>query len=499
MERDGDSLAESMFSPGTTGSGKTAAEKEEEKRQQILDEYNMKALSQVVNENELRPVNILRVNLLGDNGKYRETFLQRQLEPVTSQLDDGGTTLTVSKLLKRIDQVNMNLVKTDAISNMACQLAVPERQPYNIFNPDLLNIVVNMQIVPVKRFFMKIGTNVGNGEGDGYVKLQWRNMFGGGESLDLDTNISSDEFKLKSSRSEYLINYSCPVLNSPEYRFSSIFYHSSRSIDYTSFHNQAIEGLTLKLSTNRLPVENRFNHELSVENLIRSIDLRSSPNPSYRNNSLVTDYFLFNSGHNFKSSMTYSIVKDCRNSKYIFDSGYYMRLSNELSLFSQNKFVKTCFDYSRAYRLNRDVVFNLNFKTGLVRALAGDLVHPMDKFQLGGANDVKGWLVSGMGPKQMNMSVGGNYFHALGLNVFTSVPYYRDSNFKFHLFSNVGKLTNCARLDNVLRNNGVSAGFGLSYNHPMAAFELNWVVPVSASANDGLRRGLQWGIGVSFL
>lgn len=499
MDRDGEGLAESMFSPGGSGPAQTEAQKEAEKRQQILDEYNMKALSQVVNENELRPVNILRLNVLGGEGKFRDSFLKRQLEPICSQLDDGGQTLTVSKLLKRIDLVNMNLVKTDAISNMGCQLAVPERQPYNVFNPDLLNLVVNMQIVPVKKFFMKIGTNVGNGEGDGYVKLQWKNIFGGGESLDLDTNISSDEFRLKSSRSEYLINYSCPLFNLPDYKFSSVFYHSSRSIDYTSFHNQAIEGLTLKLSTNRLPMENKLNHELSFENLVRSVDLRSSPNASYRNNSLITDYFLFNSGHSFKSSITYSIVRDCRSSRYIFDSGYYMRMSNELSLFSQNKFVKTCFDYSKAHRLSKDMVFNLNLKTGLIHPLANDLVHPMDKFQLGGANDVKGWQVSGMGPKQMNMSVGGNYFHALGLNLFTSVPYFTDSNFKLHFFSNVGKLTNLANAGNILRNNGVSAGFGLSYSHPMAAFELNWVVPISANANDGLRKGLQWGIGVSFL
>lgn len=503
MQTTEEKLQDSMFDPNGSKNDLSLGQKEEIKRQNILDEYNMKALNQLVNENEYRPVNILKFNFFGANDKFRDSFLRRQLDPLYSQLNDNGKTLTLSKLLENIDVVNFNLLKADAITNMGCQIALPENQPFNIFNPDLLNVVVNVQVVPVKKFFMKIGTNVGNGEGDGYIKLQWKNIFGGGESLDLDTNISSNEFKMKSSRSQYLINYSSPVFNNSNYKFNSILYHSLRSIDYTSYHNEAIEGLTLKLGTNHLPIENKFNHEISFENLIRSIDLKN-PNAinssSYRNNSLMTDYFLFNAGYNFKSSLTYSIIRDSRNSRYIFDEGYYMKFSNELSLFSKNKFIKTCLDYSKGYRINEDLLFNFNFKAGVINAISNDLIHPMDKFQLGGSNDVKGWLISGMGPKQMNLSVGGNYFHAMGLNLFTNVPYYRDSNFKFHLFSNIGKLTNYSKLDsNIWKNNCISAGFGLSYTHPMAAFELNWVVPISANANDNLRKGIQWGIGISFL
>lgn len=123
----------------------------------------------------------------------------------------------------------------------------------------------------------------------------------------------------------------------------------------------------------------------------------------------------------------------------------------------------------------------------------------MDKFQLGGANDMKGWLMAGMGPKQMGLSVGGNYFHALGLNVFTSIPFYRESNFKLHGFTNIGKLSNKVGISETLKDNCVSAGLGVSFAHPMAAFELNWVVPITANSGDSLRKGLQWGIGISFL
>lgn len=497
MDRDEDGFAQSMFDPSSSKL-KTEIEKEEEKRQQILDEYNMKALNKVVNDNEFRPVNILRLNFLGaEGGKYREPFLKKQLEPL---LEYNKESLTMGKLLKNIDLVNLNFLKSDSVSNIGCQLTLPENnQFFNMINPDILDLVINMQVIPVKKFFLKIGTNVGNGEGDGYVKLQWKNIFGGGESLDFDTNISSNEFKFKNSKSQYLMNYSSPIFNNSNYKFNTILYHSLRSIDFTSYHNQSIEGITLKASTNYLPIENKLNHEISFENLIRCIDLKYSNNEGFRNNSLMTDYFLFNSGYNFKSSITYSIIKDCRDSKYIFDKGYYVRLSNEISLFSNNKFIKSCFDYSKGYKINSGLLFNLNLKMGLINSLTNDLIHPMDKFQLGGSNDIKGWLNSGMGPKQMNMNLGGNYFHAIGLNLFSNVPYFKDSNFKFHYFINIGKLTNKINYNNILKQNCISSGFGISYNHPMAAFELNWVVPISANFNDDLRRGLQWGIGISFL
>lgn len=498
MDTQSDMLEDQMLDPSLGKEKMSFQEEEEMKRQSLLDNYNFNAMKDVVLENELRPVNLLNINLIGADGKFRDSFMKKQLNPLLAHINDGGKSLTLSKVLENIDQVNFNLIKTDSITGMGCHLSIPENQPMNLFNPDLLNVVVNMQVIPVKKFFMKIGTNVGNGEGDGYVKLQWKNIFGGGESLDLDTNLSSNEFKMRSSRSQYLINYMSPLFSMADYRFNSIFYHSSRSIDYTSYHQESIEGMTLKFGTNFLPMENKFNHELSIENLIRTIDLKNSFS-TYRNNSLMNDYYLFNSGESFKSSIVYSLFKDNRTSKYIFDDkGYYMKFTNELSLFSKNKFMKSSFDYSKGCKIGESMTFNLNFKTGLINSIANDLVHPMDKFQLGGPNDIKGWMVAGMGPKQMNMGVGGNYFHAIGLNLFSNLPYYKDSNLKLHGFTNIGKLTN--KIDsNIFKNNGVSVGFGLSYNHPMAAFELNYAVPVSANANDHFRKGVQWGIGISFL
>ena len=74
----------------------------------------------------------------------------------------------------------------------------------------------------------------------------------------------------------------------------------------------------------------------------------------------------------------------------------------------------------------------------------------------------------------------------------------RDSNFRLHSFVNAGHLALNLKALNWLQPS-VGCGIGILYNHPMARFELNVVVPLTAHERDGLRKGIQYGIGISFL
>ena len=44
-----------------------------------------------------------------------------------------------------------------------------------------------------------------------------------------------------------------------------------------------------------------------------------------------------------------------------------------------------------------------------------------------------------------------------------------------------------------------AAGFGLVYAHPMARFELNFTLPLVMRREEQARKGIQFGIGVTFL
>jgi outer membrane protein insertion porin family len=45
----------------------------------------------------------------------------------------------------------------------------------------------------------------------------------------------------------------------------------------------------------------------------------------------------------------------------------------------------------------------------------------------------------------------------------------------------------------------VSAGFGLMYKHSIVRAELNVGMPIAAHKGDGVRKGLQIGLGLHFL
>ncbi|KAH3666046.1 hypothetical protein OGAPHI_004235 [Ogataea philodendri] len=483
------------FAPEKT----TPIEELEMKRQQVIMEYNQKILSELLLENSLRPVRLNHVTIQGSGSQFRDTFLARQLRPLLKH----PHAFTLQSFLQNVDATAYNFTKTGSMNEVSSMID-PHSYRSPLLGRDTLELTTLITVKPVKKLFMNVGTNVGNGEGDGYLTLQWRNIFGGAESLTFDTNMASNQIGSK-NRSQYLLNYSMPVFNSPDYKFSTMCYHSSRFIDYTTYHEQGVSGITTKLSTNYLPFEKRINQELSLETLIRSIKLEQSPN-GYRNNSLINDYFLFNAGTSPKTSLVYAISHDTRNQPIFPTSGHFVKSTTEYSFLPASNFVKTTLQLSQALKLNESAGVSVVARTGLIKALGSSLVHPMDKFQSGGPNDIRGFWNSGIGPKQMGLSIGGDAFCGLGFSLFNRVPFLSsESNFKIHSFVNAGKLINLdtTKADwgysNVFKQMNVSTGIGLMYAHPAARFELNFTLPVAIHHGDEVRKGIQWGIGLSFL
>lgn len=54
-------------------------------------------------------------------------------------------------------------------------------------------------------------------------------------------------------------------------------------------------------------------------------------------------------------------------------------------------------------------------------------------------------------------------------------------------------------LSDLLREPAVSAGFGIMYKHSIVRAELNFGMPLAAHKGDGVRKGLQVGLGLHFL
>lgn len=332
--------------------------------------------------------------------------------------------------------------------------------------------------------------------------MQWKNMFGGGELLNCETNLSSNRLGAK-NKSQYLLSFSTPIANSPDFRFDTMAYHSSRLVDFTSYHEEVMTGITNRVSTNYLPPEQKINQEINFENMLRGIGIAYSPN-NYRGNSLANDYYILNSGHSLKSCLRYTASYDTRDRPMLASTGKYVKLTAEASLLAGSRYLKNMIEAGTAYPLTETSCVNMNFKAGLLRRVCGDPINPIDKFQFGGPNDVRGFEISGLGPKQMGLSIGGDAYFGCGLSLFNRIPYTpKDTNLKMHSFINTGKMINTNPKTNILQDLttkvDMSVGLGLVYIHPAARFEINYVLPIIAHRGEDVRSGLQWGIGVSFL
>lgn len=145
-----------------------------------------------------------------------------------------------------------------------------------------------------------------------------------------------------------------------------------------------------------------------------------------------------------------------------------------------------------------------------------------DRFQLGGPTDVRGFRLSGLGPREGQDALGGDVYAAGGASLLFPIPRMgKDTPLRFQTFINAGRLLSLkdtrqdkeqAMSSNDVQSsfkqtvdelsNGLpstAAGFGLVYAHPAARFEVNFSLPLVMRKGEEGRKGLSFGVGLSFL
>ena len=145
-----------------------------------------------------------------------------------------------------------------------------------------------------------------------------------------------------------------------------------------------------------------------------------------------------------------------------------------------------------------------------------------DRFQLGGPTDVRGFRLSGLGPRDGQDAVGGDVYAAGGAALLFPLPHYgKETPLRFQAFINGGRLlalkdsrqnkdqpqsardvqNSFSRTLNELSNGlpSAAAGIGLVYAHPAARFEVNLSLPLVMRKGEEARKGFSFGVGLSFL
>ena len=368
------------------------------------------------------------------------------------------------------------------------------------------------------RISVKTGTDLGNAEGSAYANVQWRNVLGGAETLDVNASLGTR------TRSAFQAAFDTPILGDPDKRWQIGGVQSSTQKKFAS-HEEFLRGGWTNL---RWLTSSFSQHEVGYNGYWRQITaLATNASPTVR----------AEAGDSFKSSLTHTWITDRRNNSILPSSGYYLKTTSEIAGWGPLKgdvsFWKSEVQAQTASAIpvpgikgDSGFTFTTGLRAGLLYPLAlgtnqkPEASHINDRFQLGGPTDVRGFRLSGLGPRDGSDAVGGDVYAAGGAHLLVPLPRIgRDSPLRMQAFVNAGRLlalqqpheegevssadvrssvyNTVAELGNGLPS--TSAGLGLVYAHPVARFELNFSLPLVLRKGEEGRKGLQFGIGIDYL
>jgi len=374
------------------------------------------------------------------------------------------------------------------------------------------------------RILLKTGTDVGNAEGSAYGNLLLRNIFGGAESLNINASFGTR------TRSAYQTAYEQPIFAGIKGDLrGEIGGLASSTQNSFARHEEVLKGAWAKA---RWVGDGGIRQELAYNGVWRQITgLASNASPTVREDA----------GDSFKSSVTHTWVKDRRDNTLLPQSGYFTKTILELAgwgpLLGDVAFAKSEIQTQGSVPVpipgikgDSGVSFTTGLRAGLLYPLSLGFDFDSkptysrinDRFQLGGPGDIRGFRLSGLGPRNGTDAVGGDLYAAASANLLFPIPRVGlDRPFRFQAFVNGGRLlalkstgmnekgesSGSAVQKSVSRTlqelgNGLpsmAAGFGLVYAHPAARFELNFTLPLVLRRGEDARKGLQFGIGINML
>lgn len=418
----------------------------------------------LIQKNASRAASVKSVRLVGGS-HMRDSFIEMNLE------DLFRSNHNLKSLLDSVDAVQTNLQSFGIFDHVSMHLDEAPRGFLFGRQSSALDLNATLYLQESKRFVAKTGTDLGNGEGSGYMNGTFKNVFGGAEVISLDATMGTR------TKSSYIANFTLPARAFGKwYSSETLAFVTSRNIAWAS-HEQFIRGISTKLKSP--------SQELGGEYSWRSIQCEDSASDSVRQAS----------GHSMKSSIHHSWVPiDTRDDAFMPASGVYFKLAQELGSAASVPFYKASFESSASKSVTERGIVTASLRSG---AILSKKSHIMDRFFLGGPNDVRGFYLNSMGPRDSQDSLGGNFFYAFGLGALMPVPKIAKKHpLRFQTFVNGGFLSSDPK---IIGAPSLTAGIGLVYRAPMARFELNFSLPLVVRANESPRKGIQFGVGFSFL
>lgn len=469
--------------------------------------------------NSTQPITVSSVRLL-HAPNTRHAFLERIFAPILShnRLEHG--TYTLQEALTEISGAVSKLDRLDIFNRpISTYIDKPDQTDPSSTPTDH---AVFISAKERGRYTIKTGTEAGTLEGSAYLNVVLRNLFGGAESLHANASLGTR------TRSAYNAYFDTPILSNPDLRWE-IGGQASSTLKPWASHEEVLKGGSTRLRWRTGPSSR---HDFAYTGFWRQMTgLAEKASPTVR----------ADAGDSFKSSISHTWTRDTRDLPMMPSRGSLLRTTSEIAGFGPLKgdvaFGKFELDSQAAIPIPIPGIAGdsgISFTAGL----RGGLLYPLtpsgesspahsrlnDRFQLGGPTDVRGFRLSGLGPRDGQDAVGGDVYAAGGASILFPLPRVgKETPLRFQTFINGGRLLalkdsrgsqererpmnagdvsgsvaqTLAELGNGLPS--TAAGFGLVYAHPAARFEVNFSLPLVLRRGEEGRKGVSFGVGLSFL
>ncbi|GAB7351388.1 hypothetical protein MBLNU459_g2066t1 [Dothideomycetes sp. NU459] len=491
-----------------------AKEREVNARARQQHERAQQRQAELIGLNATKPVTISSIRVLHAT-HTRRGFLERLFTPIVAN-NDGPYTLqeALREVGMAVDKLNrFGIFKTP----VSTYLDMPDPTDPSTSPTDLSVFIAAQER---SRYTIKTGTEAGSSEGSAYLDVVLRNIFGGAETVNAHASLGTR------TRSAYSATFDTPILSNPDLRWEIGGLASSTLKSWAS-HEEVLRGGSTKL---KWLSSWGSQHELGYSGLWRQVTgLAEKASPTVR----------ADAGDSFKSSVTHTWVNDQRDVPMLPSRGFLLKTVSELAgagpLKGDVAFGKFQFESQAALPIpvpGVDGDSGVSFTAGL----RGGFLCPLtlsgsdrpthsrmnDRFQLGGPTDVRGFRLSGLGPRDGQDAIGGDVFAAGGASLLFPVPGMgKETPLRIQTFINGGRLL---ALKDTAKAKGASmdsrdvvesvkstvkelavglpscaAGVGLVYAHPVARFELNFSLPLVMRKGEEGRKGVSFGVGLDFL
>lgn len=417
----------------------------------------------------------------------------------------------LSDIPTQLDILNSRLLQANLINGLHPIFHTVKSSTFNSDNDDIslynpLMIVATLYYQPKSKFTAKTGTNITNsGQGDGYISFQSR--------LPTDDIVTLDYRRDTGTNSGARFSIGSPFLKkTPFWSWTFDLFDVWKNVGVKDVGCSM--GIRSWYNSPRL-WNLGINYEL-IKRSFSSLKIHTSSMPSLSIDSSkknVSEHLLIQDGTSIRHSLKGNFIWDCRDNSFAPTSGHFFKVNSELTHVEDgSNFWKNAFECNKVQSWLHDnfITMSTTFRCGYIKNLTflqNKYIHYTDKFQNGGANDIRSFQNMGIGPRHLGCNLGGDTFIAYGVSVFSKLPIKKllESNFRLHFFFNGGKLINhnnknwISTVSKLSQEHSTSIGAGITLRHPMARFELNFAVPLTCHSDDLQRKGFQFGLGFEFL